>query len=394
MSIYGPSFTPRGVSKTETQAGNLDMDNNKIINLAEPRERSDAATLGYVSRFSTFLQNSKVDWSGGTMTGSLSMGDFRLTNLAAPIDVSDATNKSYVDNLDQYLNNRKVNKSGDTMTGKLNMSDNRITGIAPPVDEKDCANKKYVDEKTKHDVRGLGRYIIIPQDGDNAYFSVRSKRNVDLDFGKFVEIKNNSIEKADRTITTILDSINLVQVFRGKDLSIMELNSEIVISFPEIGIPTEFSFFPAPWTILISSKRGNSPPVGRNRSTIEFYDSRGIPSNYLYIWWSQTGLKYAITNLILPPGEAIDNTTTIDLDTSQFHHIAFEYVRRKFVLWLDGISRKSHSNLDLGDVKHIKIGVKQVGIISIYNRQLNKGEIIEHFVDRNVKNFTNDEILI
>ena len=36
----------------------------------------------------------------------------------------------------------------------------------------------------------------------------------------------------------------------------------------------------------------------------------------------------------------------------------------------------------------------QIGILSIYNRQLSKPELIQHFIDYHVPNFTDDEVLI
>jgi hypothetical protein len=94
MSIYGPvsKNPPQYVDLTQLR-GNLDMNDNKITNLATPRMRSDAATAGYVRNFVSHLQNAKVNWTGGTMTGDLSMGGNKLTNLGVPEDAGDAVNK-------------------------------------------------------------------------------------------------------------------------------------------------------------------------------------------------------------------------------------------------------------------------------------------------------------
>lgn len=377
MSIYGPA------SEQSSSQGNLDMGGNKITNLAKPVMASDAATMGYVSNYVSHLQNSKVNWSGGTMTGSLNMGGFKLTNVGAPEDPNHATTKGYVDNLDQYLNDRKVQKAGDTMTGDLNMLNNRITGIGTPVDDNDCVNKMYVDSKVHDlDVNVKGTYVIISKNGHNMYFSVRPKRNIDLDSGKLVEIKNNSVESTDRHITTAV-AVNLLPN-DGKDLQIMELSSEMKISFR----PPHY--LATPWTFLVSLKRGDSPPKANNQSVIECYDLINQTLHYIFFKWTTTSFEYAITDMIMTP----ENTITIDLDTSQFYHIAFEHVGNKLILWLNGISRKTHNNITLGGVSDFKIGAKQVGIVSLYNRELNKGEIIEHFVENHVKNFTDDVVLI
>ena len=78
---------------------------------------------------------------------------------------------------------------------------------------------------------------------------------------------------------------------------------------------------------------------------------------------------------------------------TQFNHIAFEYVGNKLTLWINGKSRKSH-NVDLDKLSDITLDVHQVGVVSLYNRELSKTEIAEHFVEYQVKNFSNDEVLI
>ena len=102
--------------------------------------------------------------------------------------------------------------------------------------------------------------------------------------------------------------------------------------------------------------------------------------------WSTGTFKYAITDAV--------KTTSIDIDATQFNHIGFQYVENKLTLWVNGKSRKSH-NVDLGELSDIRLDpVHQLGIVSLYNRKLSKSEIGEHFVEYQVKNFTNDEVLI
>ena len=82
------------------------------------------------------------------------------------------------------------------------------------------------------------------------------------------------------------------------------------------------------------------------------------------------------------------------MDTTQFIHMAFEYVGNKLTVWVNGKSRKSH-NVDLGELSDIRINVQQLGVLSLYNRELSKTEVAEHFVEYQVKNFSNnDEVLI
>ena len=84
---------------------------------------------------------------------------------------------------------------------------------------------------------------------------------------------------------------------------------------------------------------------------------------------------------------------SINVDTTQFNHIAFEYVGNKLTVWVNGISRKSY-NINLPDLSRISINADQLGVLSIYGRELSKTEVAEHFVEYQVKNFSNDEVLI
>ena len=47
MSIYGPNYTTMQTSLTSTSQ-DLDMEQHKIINLDEPRQRHHAATAAFV----------------------------------------------------------------------------------------------------------------------------------------------------------------------------------------------------------------------------------------------------------------------------------------------------------------------------------------------------------
>jgi hypothetical protein len=99
--------------------------------------------------------------------------------------------------------------------------------------------------------------------------------------------------------------------------------------------------------------------------------------------------KYAIIKNNGPPEYDI----TLDLDTTVFNHIAFEYDRNKLTVWINGMSKKS-TTTELGNITDIKIGVQELGIISLYNRNLVKPEIIQHYIDHHVENFTYDKVLI
>ena len=100
--------------------------------------------------------------------------------------------------------------------------------------------------------------------------------------------------------------------------------------------------------------------------------------------WSSGTFNYEMPN---------QNTTSIDINTTQFNHIEFEYVGNKLTVWVNGKSRKSH-NVDLGKLSVISLNAHQLGVVSLYDRELSKTEVAEHFVEYQIKNFSNDEVLI
>ena len=145
MNIYGGSNDDSGV--VIKSAGELDIGGNKIVNLKAPIAHTDAATAGWVHTFTLHLNNAKVEWSGGTNTGDLSIGNHKLTDFANPENDGDAANKQYVD----------------------------------------AAIKQFDVDRPYN----LGRCIVF-QGETKTYFSVRAKKNVDLDSGLEVEIRNGN----------------------------------------------------------------------------------------------------------------------------------------------------------------------------------------------------------
>ena len=153
----------------------------------------------------------------------------------------------------------------------------------------------------------------------------------------------------------------------------MQLNNFLNIT-PKSGLPE-------PWTFLFSTKL--EEPLTNNTSSLTFTTANQTTFSIIMRWSSRT-LNYAIPN---------QNETSIDFDTTQFIHIAFEYVGNKLTVWVNGRSRKSH-NVDLGKLTNISFGIQQLGVVSLYNRELSKTEVAEHFVEYQVKNFSSDEVLI
>ena len=317
--------------------------------------------------------------TGGLMHGNIDMTGHKVVNLGDPTYGQDAATMRYVDTYATYLNNNKVNWTGGTMTGLLNMGDNKLTNVGDPENDKDAVNKKYVDTFPKHDLDldVVGRYLVISKNGNKNYVSLRTKKNIDLS-NTYLKMTSDGNEFDFQLIT--IDA-GITTVDNGNNLGIMQLNRTLRI------IPSATHKLSVPWTFLFSAKF--EEPLRPNNSALIF-TTKNQTLMFIYMMWHTGTFKYAITDTVLTNPNAI----SIGIDTTEFNHIAFEYVGNKLTLWVNGKSRKTYT-VDLGELYEIRIDVQQLGVLSLYNRELSKTEVAEHFVEYQVKNFTDDaQVLI
>ena len=113
--------------------GNLDMNNNRIYNVAQPNGDNQPATK-------IWSENKFLDKSSGVMAGSLNMSNNKITHLANPTADKDAV--SYV-----FGDGRYLLKGGDTMTGDLALGDNYITGLKSKQTDYDTNQPNLQQEK-------------------------------------------------------------------------------------------------------------------------------------------------------------------------------------------------------------------------------------------------------
>ena len=315
--------------------GDLDMKEKTIINLGEPRARHHAATAGYVTNYVSHLNNVKLEKAGDSMSGTLDMGHNKITNVGAPTDETDVTNKQYVDNLIQHEHDTK------------------------PYD--------------------LGRYIVFPHDdGTKVYFSVRARKKIDLDNGKLVEVKHNINDISENEFKA-RDDIEL-----RKDVTLLQ-NPDKKLGTMELRSPLRISFDPqkllqAPWTLLFSVRPGLTPPR-KNDCYLNFFT--GQNTNIIRTEWELESFRYTVGT----------NENTHSIDNTELNHIALEYTGNKLCMWLNGMQKDMRDTV-LGGMAAITMGVEELGILSLYNRNLSKQEIVQHFVDHHVQNFTDNEVLI
>lgn len=174
---YGPDFVNfwvNGKSSMSVYESNINAGGYPIKNVGEPSTDSDVATKGYVDNAIATgggggtggITQEQADarylqLSGGTMSGSVNMGSNKITNLSDPQNYTDAANMQYVNNalfpVASSLNNiisgdqqlPYLSNSGGTLTGALNMGNNKITMGATPTETTDVTNKGYVDGVVK-----------------------------------------------------------------------------------------------------------------------------------------------------------------------------------------------------------------------------------------------------
>lgn len=309
-----------------------------------------------------------------SVVGNLDMKQHRIINVQDPRDgePNDAATAGHVDRLASYIWNNKVDYAGGIMTGELNLDSHKLTHVGDPDDDEDAVNKRYLNQvllKTRP--YDLGRFLVFPHaDESKSYFAVGSKRTIDLDDAKYIEYFNDSMNLNGNVIGPSYD--RTLYPVEGKNSKIMYLNSQV-----SMNVQIE-----KPWTLLFSIKP-DDPPSAANDLILNFRMQAPGIRDQITISWSQNRLTYHIGG---------QDPVMVDIDTSILNHFAFEYSDQKLVFWVNGASRKTHSRISLNRFIDIRIGANFIGILSIYNRKLSRQEIIEHFVQYHVKNFTDDEV--
>ena len=85
----------------KAMAGNLNMDNNRIVRLPDPQLADEPVTRKFLAHTNTLFYNIFLDLDGNAqMRGNIKMNDNRITGLTNPPNADDeATNKKYVNDV-------------------------------------------------------------------------------------------------------------------------------------------------------------------------------------------------------------------------------------------------------------------------------------------------------
>ena len=111
-----------------TSDGNYDMTSKKLTVVAKGTDSNDAVTKNQL--------DTKLSLSDGLMIGNLDMNNNRIYNVAQPDGDNQPATKIWSEN-------KFLDKSSGVMAGPLNMSNNKITVLADPSADKDAVSRIY-----------------------------------------------------------------------------------------------------------------------------------------------------------------------------------------------------------------------------------------------------------
>jgi hypothetical protein len=96
--------------------------------------------LAYYKTYVDEKLATKLDKSGGVLTGNINLNNNRILNVNRPQEPTDAANMRYVDGL-------RNNVLHYPLTHDVNFSNKRIHFVGDPINPQDAVNKRYVDAK-------------------------------------------------------------------------------------------------------------------------------------------------------------------------------------------------------------------------------------------------------
>ena len=134
----------------------IDMKDQKISNLAEGTDNSDAITkhqleTGLAPKADkTELSNYLKKDGTVSVTGNFDFGDNIITKVGNGSQSTDVVNKGYIDTelaAKPNINQVVLRDGSQDMTGDLDMNNKKIVNLADPIGANDVTNKSYVDSE-------------------------------------------------------------------------------------------------------------------------------------------------------------------------------------------------------------------------------------------------------
>ena len=187
---------------TVSVTGNFDFGDNIITKVGNGSQSTDVVNKGYIdTALATKPNVNQVVLRDGSqdMTGNLNMSQKKIVNLANPTGRNDATGKGYVDRL--FLDALRLDGSSK-MTGNLDMSLNKIINCGQPTGARDVTNKAYVDSE-------VGKTLKL--DGSGVMTSV-----LDMNNQRIINLGNATHNQDAITLKQVNDGIATVSTENNK----------------------------------------------------------------------------------------------------------------------------------------------------------------------------------
>ena len=131
---------------TVSVTGNFDFGDNIITKVGNGSQSTDVVNKGYIDTALAAKPNvNQVVLRDGSqdMTGNLNMSQKKIVNLADPTGINDATGKGYVDRL--FLDSLRLDGSSK-MTGNLDMNNQQIKNVKDATHNQDTVTLKQVND--------------------------------------------------------------------------------------------------------------------------------------------------------------------------------------------------------------------------------------------------------
>ena len=189
----------------------IDMKNEKISNLAEGTDNSDAITkhqleTGLAPKADKTELASYLKRDGSiSVTSDFDFGDNKITKVGNGTQSTDVVNKGYIDTalaVKPNVNQVVLRDGSQDMTGNLDMSLNKIINCGQPTGAGDVTNKAYVDSE-------VGKTLKL--DGSGVMTSV-----LDMNNQRIINLGNATHNQDAITLKQVNDGIATVSTENNK----------------------------------------------------------------------------------------------------------------------------------------------------------------------------------
>ena len=195
---------------TVSVTGNFDFGDNIITKVGNGSQSTDVVNKGYIDTelFSKPNVNQVVLRDGSQdMTGNLNMSQNKITNLKKASSGTDAVNWS------QMLEEQRkyLHSTGGTMQGDINLNQNSIYNIKNVSNDTSAVNKAYVDQKVSQAGGSVDLTPYLKKDG-----SISMTGNFDLGNHRIINIKNATHNQDAVTLKQVNDTFSTISTENNK----------------------------------------------------------------------------------------------------------------------------------------------------------------------------------